>query len=567
MRRDGRVSHRSSFENAPALAASAALAFRQVSAGDNHTCGLTTDDRADRWGRNEHGQLGDGSKLSRSRPTPVARGLFFTRIRRGYRHTCGVTLDGQAYCRGLDDNGQLGINSLTDRVRPVLVQGGRRWAFVEAGGFHTCGITTDDKAFCWGDNSRGALGNNGGVRPSGAGAGGRHAPLSPGERGSTFQLCGQPRRQGVLLGENLWGQLGNGDRDDEDAPHSEYQTPTAVAGGLSFRQISAGSFHTCGRTLGGQAYCWGFNLRGSLGDGSLDLHLTPQAVSGGLSYKQLVVGTSGTCGVTTAGRAYCWGYNFAGALGNGTTGDRMVPTAVAGGFLFSNVSMGGNHTCGVMNRGPALCWGLNTSGQLGLGTATGPELCPPIDRASRAAASRRGWSLRAETARSAGRASFTTLAGAKFCTLPSSRPGRRFVPPSTRSGLMAAPQAEPATAVLVVDDEPLALRFTERVLADAGYRVQSAADGIRALELVGQWSIPPDLLITDLRMPGLNGCELARRISAIHPSVRVLLVSAADPEHLERVGRSCGSLSHPRHCLERSSSSSGQALVGEQAKA
>ena len=98
---------------------------------------------------------------------------------------------------------------------------------------------------------------------------------------------------------------------------------------------------------------------------------------------------------------------------------------------------------------------------------------------------------------------------------------------------MAAPQAEPATAVLVVDDEPLVLRFTERVLADAGYRVQSAADGIRALELVGQWSIPPDLLITDLRMPGLNGCELARRISAIHPSVRVLLVSAADPEHLE----------------------------------
>ena len=132
---------------------------------------------------------------------------------------------------------------------------------------------------------------------------------------------------------------------------------------------------------------------------------------------------------------------------------------------------------------------------------------------------------------------------------------------------MAAPQAEPATAVLVVDDEPLVLRFTERVLADAGYRVQSAADGIRALELVGPWSIPPDLLITDLRMPGLNGCELARRISAIHPSVRVLLVSAADPEHLERAGRSCGSLSHPRHCSERSSSSSGQALVGEQAKA
>ena len=86
---------------------------------------------------------------------------------------------------------------------------------------------------------------------------------------------------------------------------------------MSFRQVSAGSFHACGRTLGGQAYCWGLNFRGALGDGSLDQgHLTPHVVSGGLSYKQLVVGSYGTCAVTTAGRAYCWGYNFAGALGN-----------------------------------------------------------------------------------------------------------------------------------------------------------------------------------------------------------------------------------------------------------
>jgi alpha-tubulin suppressor-like RCC1 family protein len=303
---------------------------------------------------------------------------LFSQISAGSHHTCGVTLVGQAYCWGLDDNGQLGINSLTGRVRPVLVQGGRRWAFVEAGGFHTCGITTDDKAFCWGDNARGALGNNGGVDrlvPVQVAGTRRYRRVSAGLH---FSCAVSLADKAFCWGENLWGQLGNGDRDDEDAPHSEYQTPTAVAGGLSFRQISAGSSHTCGRTLGGQAYCWGLNLRGSLGDGSLDqVHLTPQAVSGGLSYKQLVVGTSGTCGVTTADRAYCWGFNFAGALGNGTTGDRRVPTAVAGGFLFSNVSMGGNHTCGVTTGGPALCWGLNTSGQLGLGTVTGPELCPP----------------------------------------------------------------------------------------------------------------------------------------------------------------------------------------------
>jgi CheY-like chemotaxis protein len=93
--------------------------------------------------------------------------------------------------------------------------------------------------------------------------------------------------------------------------------------------------------------------------------------------------------------------------------------------------------------------------------------------------------------------------------------------------------AAPAPVVLVVDDESLVLHLMERVLAEAGYQVQCAADGLRTLELVRQWSAPADLLVTDLRMPGLNGYELARRITAMHPSVRVLLVSAADPEHSE----------------------------------
>ena len=84
--------------------------------------------------------------------------------------------------------------------------------------------------------------------------------------------------------------------------------------------------------------------------------------------------------------------------------------------------------------------------------------------------------------------------------------------------------------LMVVDDdasirETFALHFASR------YDVSVAVDGTAALSDVGRFD--PDLVITDLRMPGLNGCELARRISAIHPSVRVLLVSAADPEHLE----------------------------------
>jgi CheY-like chemotaxis protein len=101
---------------------------------------------------------------------------------------------------------------------------------------------------------------------------------------------------------------------------------------------------------------------------------------------------------------------------------------------------------------------------------------------------------------------------------------------------MAAPQADPAPVVLVVDDEPMVLRLMERALIEAGYRVQGASNGLRALELAGNLPGPPDVLVTDLRMEPLNGADLARLVTAKHPNTRVLLVSGYDPEHTDLTG-------------------------------
>jgi len=101
---------------------------------------------------------------------------------------------------------------------------------------------------------------------------------------------------------------------------------------------------------------------------------------------------------------------------------------------------------------------------------------------------------------------------------------------------MAASQADPAPVVLVVDDEPMVLHLMERALIEAGYRVQGASNGLRALELAGTLSVPPDVLVTDLRMESLNGADLARLVTAKHPNTRVLLVSGYDPEHTDLTG-------------------------------
>jgi CheY-like chemotaxis protein len=83
--------------------------------------------------------------------------------------------------------------------------------------------------------------------------------------------------------------------------------------------------------------------------------------------------------------------------------------------------------------------------------------------------------------------------------------------------------------VLVVDDEPAVRLVVSRILSDAGYRVITAMSGEDALR-TARTSGPVHVLVTDLRMPIMNGVELATHIRDIHPDTRVL-VMAGYPTH------------------------------------
>ena len=96
----------------------------------------------------------------------------------------------------------------------------------------------------------------------------------------------------------------------------------------------------------------------------------------------------------------------------------------------------------------------------------------------------------------------------------------------------------PAEQILVVDDAPINLKFTELLLAHAGYRVRTAADGEQALAAMDAFT--PDLVVTDLMMPGVDGLELTRRIKA-DPRTRdtvvvALTASAVDQQRASDAG-------------------------------
>jgi alpha-tubulin suppressor-like RCC1 family protein len=262
--------------------------------GPDHACGLTATGAAYCWGNNHDGQLGDGTTSGsesyigwpiRRVPVPVVGGLSFVAMSAG-GPTCGLSTNGTVYCWGDNGSGQLGNGSTTSSSVPVAATGGLTFSAVSVGFSHTCGLTTSGAAYCWGDG--------------------------------------------------ITGELGDGSM-------TVSSVPVAVSGGLTFSAITAGGRHTCGITTSGAAYCWGLNDEGQLGAGVATApdqcpsqfpiggcSAKPAAVAGGLVFGSLSAGNRHSCGLTVAGMVYCWGYNYSGQLGDATTTNSNVPVKVAG---------------------------------------------------------------------------------------------------------------------------------------------------------------------------------------------------------------------------------------------
>ena len=88
----------------------------------------------------------------------------------------------------------------------------------------------------------------------------------------------------------------------------------------------------------------------------------------------------------------------------------------------------------------------------------------------------------------------------------------------------AATQAPDRRRILVVDDDPHCRSAVARLLAEEGYEAAEAADGEEASGLLSSWR--PDLVVTDLDMPRLDGRGLVQRVRRLRPGTPVLVVSA-----------------------------------------
>ena len=243
----------------------------QVSAGHDHSCALTNEGVAWCWGDNVAGHLGSGGNFARSfEPVRVASTETFTSVVAGYYQSCALTESGQMYCWGRNDQGQIGDGSNDNRFTPVPVAGGLTFRALGGGDAFMCGITTGGATWCWGSNRNGELGDSSlpnqatPVEVEGVpelrkiyGAGGAFTlPSAP------AYACGLTANgEAWCWGGTIRGGLWEGPTDG----------PIRVEPGIRFRNLGLGAEHLCGVTNEGWAFCGGGNYAGQLGDGtSLD---------------------------------------------------------------------------------------------------------------------------------------------------------------------------------------------------------------------------------------------------------------------------------------------------------
>ncbi len=244
---------------------------------------------------------------------------------------------------------------------------------ISPGQDHTCALTTEHDLYCWGANGDGQLG-------LGQADGNLHTlpvmvPLPVKFKFVTSgyrHTCGLTASgEAYCWGWNEYGQLGNGTR-------TQSSRPAKVTSSITFKALSAGATHTCGISEDGTSYCWGGNWHGQLGVGSFDgepgascCRTAPAQVAGPTKFAQISAGGIHTCGLSTTGEVFCWGNENDGRLGVGSLEkrDRPSPAAVIGSLRFSSVSARGWHSCGLARSGAVYCWGSDSDGQLGDGRA------------------------------------------------------------------------------------------------------------------------------------------------------------------------------------------------------
>ena len=430
--------------------------IKKVMAGGMFSMVLTSDGSLYSWGKNNYGQIGDGTTNNynlavavKTEGTPMA-GKTVVDFSISNEHTVALTSDGQIYAWGRNESGQLGDGTNTASTLPVAVRtvgtpfAGKKAVQVVAGGWegaHSLALGTDGTVYSWGRNLNGQLGDqttNDTTIVTFAKINFNSSPTPPlkamaiSEESSAEVRWSTPIFNGTFTisdyviqyretGTEAWSEVttsgsntskqitgltnekvyqfrvaaktnvGVGDYSSIvlAMPHKKptITSVTPVIGptegnqevtinGTDFalktnklNQVSACADCSIALSMDGKVFSWGWNQNGDLGNGnSSDVNIPVAVKTEGTPMKSKTISQISSGGIhnlalSMDGKVYAWGDNNNGQLGDGTTNNSNVPVAVKtngtdmDGKTIVQVSAGDEHTIALDTEGNIYEWG------------------------------------------------------------------------------------------------------------------------------------------------------------------------------------------------------------------
>ncbi|MBD0863901.1 protein kinase [Gordonia sp. zg691] len=336
------------------------------------------------WGDNDTGQLGDGTTTSHTRPvavngvsgaTAVTTGGYLTGENAYVATSCAIAA-GDAYCWGNNHYGEIGNGTDGAAVNTAVKVGTiSDVKAISTGWGTTCAVAGTD-AYCWGNNEYGQLGTGGSADPV-------SVPTKVGGLGTVTDVttaygttCAVSDGSAFCWGANDSGQIGDGST-------AARSTPVKVGSLADVTDITIGGyhkssddddpntntstyFHTTCAVAGGEAYCWGSNAYGQIGDGTAETRQAPVKINNLSGVRTISTDWGTTCAVSED-KGFCWGDDDRSQLGS-TGGSVKIPREVSTLTDVTSISTGNGTSC-AMSAGSVHCWGFNNDGQIGDGSS------------------------------------------------------------------------------------------------------------------------------------------------------------------------------------------------------
>lgn len=356
--------------------------FSSVTVGTDHTCALTVEGVAYCWGRNWQGQLGTGDTIPSAVPRRVSTQARFHSLAVSSTSygvwSCGTSKTDRLVCWGnapFVPNGSSPTDYRYPQPQPTEMMPELALSYLRGDsgfGLYQCLLTKGGEAYCW---SRGYPFRHDEAHV--VRASGEHRFTQVATASWAYGVGGGGVSNDVYLrhacaiksggeafcwGTNTFGSLGNG-------TYTSSPVPVKVSADLRFREIHAAKHESFGLAVDGTLYRWGGVLYS-------DTVSVPTKIAGQtIGFRTVAVGVRHSCAVGFDNRAYCWSRyrDMIGVLGQGEVGIlRETPQPVQGELAFRSISVGGANSCGVTIQSAIYCWG---AGPLGDGTTT-PSAVP-----------------------------------------------------------------------------------------------------------------------------------------------------------------------------------------------